>query len=252
MVIFTTEVAIDDVWWHLTINEVTWVTLVQPCCTQKREQFECCRCRPRSASFKLFSLLSLFTFVTFPRLLSPISTLLDFSSETSSSFLITSLLLVFTTVHDLTLWDLLLKSSLWNCKIEEGFRAFHRNVRSSFFVVAHFLTMRGVSSWDVAHSTPEILKMHKSSQFAAFNWFFSAASLSGSPVEMCSGNGKRASSFGAKLLPRAAKLKLKCCEAFLSSATQLLPCFAIAACGKCKPSLRTFSSWANFFLNFNP
>ena len=193
MVIFTTEVAIDDVWWHLTINEVTWVTLVQPCCTQKREQFECCRCRPRSASFKLFSLLSLFTFVTFPRLLSPISTLLDFSSETSNSFLITSLRLVFTTVHELTLWDLLLKSSLWNCKIEEGFRAFHRNVRSSFFVVAHFLTMRGVSSWDVAHSTPEILKMHKSSQFAAFNWFFSAASLSGSPVEMCSGNELRAS-----------------------------------------------------------
>ena len=152
MVIFTTEVAIDDVWWHLTINEVTWVTLVQPCCTQKREQFECCRCRPRSASFKLFSLLSLFTFVTFPRLLSPISTLLDFSSETSSFFLITSLLLVFTTVHDLTLWDLLLKSSLWNCKIEEGFCAFQGNMCDQAFLWWHTFSQ-------CAEFPPEMLRV---------------------------------------------------------------------------------------------
>ena len=128
------------------------VTLVQPCCTPKREQFECCRCRPRSASFKLFSLLSLFTFVTFPRLLSPISTLLDFSSETSSSFLITSLRLVFTTVHELTLWDLLLKSSLWNCKIEEGFCAFQGNMCDQAFLWWHTFSQ-------CAEFPPEMLRV---------------------------------------------------------------------------------------------
>ena len=96
-------------WQVITSNDKSVnnnVTLVQPCCTQKRAQFGCCRCRPRSAS----SLSLLFTCFVSLILLSPISTWLNFSSETSSHFPI---------LHHLTVWIVFRKAVSENAKLNK-------------------------------------------------------------------------------------------------------------------------------------
>ena len=199
---FTTKVASDDIRPHLMKNEITcddnltlwmiqfqwffyliWfligkVTLVLPCCTRKREQFECCRCPPRSASFLTFHFSHFIGFL--------IGDLLPLNHSSS-----------FNIHHHLPVKDLLLKSSLWKCKIKESFYAFHRKCAIKLFWGWHTFSQcvafpTGVSAFrlEMLRSTPEILWMHNSSQFAAFNGFFWTSSRQAA-VEMFRETGDR-------------------------------------------------------------
>ena len=99
--------------------------------------------------------------------------------------------------HHLPVKDLLLKSSFWKCKIKESFYAFHRKCAIKLFWGWHTFSQcvafpTGVSAFrlEMLRSTPEILWMHNSSQFAAFNGFFWTSSRQAA-VEMFRETGDR-------------------------------------------------------------
>ena len=113
-----------SIWWYALSSD--HLTLVPPCCTRRRAQFECCRYPQRSSSSIL--ILSLSSQSAHSHL-----------CLANSNFLIRGLLLpphtwmVSLLLHHLPVEDLLRKSSFWKCKIEGSFLRSTENDRSSFF-----------------------------------------------------------------------------------------------------------------------
>ena len=113
-----------SIWWYALSSD--HLTLVPPCCTRRRAQFECCRYPQRSSSSIL--ILSLSSQSAHSHL-----------CLANSNFLIRGLLLpphtwmVSLLLHHLPVEDLLRKSSFWKLKIEGSFLRSTENDRSSFF-----------------------------------------------------------------------------------------------------------------------
>ena len=113
-----------SIWWYALSSD--HLTLVPPCCTRRRAQFECCRYPQRSSSSIL--ILSLSSQSAHSHL-----------CLANSNFLIRGLLLpphtwmVSLLLHHLPVEDLLRKSSFWKCKIEGSYLRSTENDRSSFF-----------------------------------------------------------------------------------------------------------------------
>ena len=156
-----------SIWWYALSSD--HLTLVPPCCTRRRAQFECCRYPQRSSSSIL--ILSLSSQSAHSHL-----------CLANSNFLIRGLLLpphtwmVSLLLHHLQLRTFSGKALSENAKSKEVFCVPQKMTDQAFSGVAHFLTMRPVphqsfcvsKRW--AHQS-QILWMHNFSQFAVFTFF---------------------------------------------------------------------------------
>jgi len=240
---FTTKVASDDIWWemksHLTMR-LPWFSLavfvfvfITVFCIyvfvlmMKLPWFSFAALRKEGSlnavdvgrDPHLFSLFLTFHFCHLIGFLIRDLLPLDHSS-------------LFIIHHHLTVQDLLPKSSLWKCKTEESFYAFHRKSAIKLFC-------GGTLSHNAWCSRQEFLRFvsrcctqhprfcgctipHNLRRLMGFSGGGSTSSSCGN----VSGNGRWVSgNVGCNASPHLA-------------AAQLLPCFAIAesACGKCNPS----------------